>query len=307
MCTAIALHGDRFFFGRNMDLDYDFGGGIVTVPRHFRFSFLQSDHHFAIMGMARVVDGFPLYADAMNEKGLCMAALNFPRSGYYFQEPEKGKRGIASFEMIPFVLSVCSTVEDALEVLKKTTVIQRGFRDDIPPTFLHWMVSDRHQSVSVEPLREGLRVDRNPLDVLTNEPPFSFHRENVCYYQCLSARTEGDTQDKSTPPTAVGAMGLPGDYSSVSRFIKANFLLQSTQNENVCCDAGHLFRILQAVAPPRGSVILPNGNPHYTVYSCCMDPLQGEYCYQSYGGIKTTSNSLFSCPLEDNSLIFTKV
>jgi choloylglycine hydrolase len=290
MCTAITRFGSPFFFGRNMDLDYDFSGEIIVTPRNFPFSFLSEKTHYAIMGMARTVDGFPLYADAMNEKGLCMAALNFPQSGYYFCRHPEGKQGVASFEMIPLILSLCSTVREAEELLQDISVTNRAFREDIPPTLLHWIVSDQSRSLSIEPRKEGLCVTHNPFGVLTNEPPFSFHCKNAELYQDLS------------PILPRGALGLPGDYSSPSRFIKATYLIKSQRKVELSNTVAHMFRILQAVAPPKGSVILPNGKPHYTVYSCCMEPLQGCYHYQRYDEINTVTQNIFAYPLNESSL-----
>ena len=100
----------------------------------------------------------------------------------------------------------------------------------------------------------------------------------------------------------MGALGLPGDYSSTSRFIKASYLLQNGGKEGSSNIAAHSFRILQAVAPPMGSVITPDGKPHYTVYSCCMEPLRGLYHYQRYEEVNTVTQNIFEHPLNGASL-----
>ena len=78
MCTSIALTGKHLIFGRNMDLDGDFGGCATVLPRRAPLALRRMPairEHYAVLGMARTVEGYPLYADGMNEHGLCMAGL----------------------------------------------------------------------------------------------------------------------------------------------------------------------------------------------------------------------------------------
>ena len=80
MCTAISLGS---YFGRTLDLEYSYNETVAVMPRNFPFSLRNGDNlssHFAIIGMATVADGFPLFYDAMNERGLCAAGHNFPKS-----------------------------------------------------------------------------------------------------------------------------------------------------------------------------------------------------------------------------------
>ena len=92
MCTAIAVRCERFYFGRNMDYDRSFGEQVVISPRSFPFPFCREElcaGHYAMIGMASVMDGYPLYADAVNEKGLGMAGLHFPDNAHYREtDPE---------------------------------------------------------------------------------------------------------------------------------------------------------------------------------------------------------------------------
>ena len=308
MCTAIALHGESFLFGRNMDLDWNFDGEILITPRNMPFSFLEKGKpHYAIIGMAKAVDNYPLYADAANERGLCIAGLHFPQSGHYFSEAPEGSQEIASFELIPWILSTCATVEEALSHLQRACLVDRPFCKDIPTTPLHWIVADQHHALTVEPTVEGLKVYQNSVGILTNEPPFPFHMENRKYYQGLSAEHVISDAGNNLLPLGTASIGLPGDYSSISRFVKADFLLRCAENEDTVYEAGDLFRLLQAVAPTKGSVRLQNGKSHHTVYSCCMEPLKGIYHFQTYDGLSTTTKTLFSYPLETDSLIFTNI
>lgn len=69
----------RFYFGRTLDYEVSYGNQIVITPRNYALRFRHTEdqpHHYAIIGMGLVAENYPLYYDAMNEKGLCMAGLN---------------------------------------------------------------------------------------------------------------------------------------------------------------------------------------------------------------------------------------
>ena len=289
MCTCVALNFDRFYFGRNMDLEGSFGERVVMAPRNFPLKGkceLNAGDHYAIMGMAAVVEGYPLFADAMNEKGLCMAGLNFPGNAVYCKENEQGKYRVSPFELIAWVLGRCDTVAEAEQLLRRTVLVDVPFSKSVPLTPLHWMVSDSSCSLVVEPMAEGLKIYKNPVGVLTNNPPFPYHLANLAGYAHLGAGTpkSGWTEDDRWLSMGLGGVGLPGDYSSPSRFVRTAFLkknLWMTQEPTEQVDA--FFRVLGAVAPPRGCVLSPQGKPHYTTYTCCMDVAEGQYICKKYG------------------------
>ena len=108
MCTAITFSKQDFYFGRTLDLERSYGEEVVISPRNFLLPFRQRpslDHHYAIIGMAHISNGYPLYYDAVNEAGLCMAALNFPGFAQYKVSAE-GRDNVASFEFLPWVLGL---------------------------------------------------------------------------------------------------------------------------------------------------------------------------------------------------------
>ncbi len=89
MCTAATYKTKDFYFGRTLDYEFSYGEEIVVMPRRFPldFRFLgKSEEHYAIIGMAHVADGYPMFYDAVNEKGLAMAGLNFVGNAVY-REP----------------------------------------------------------------------------------------------------------------------------------------------------------------------------------------------------------------------------
>ena len=85
MCTSIAYTTKHFYFGRNLDLEYSFGEEVVITPRNYRFTYKKQEAApagYAMVGMANVVAEYPLYAEAVNEKGLGIAGLNFPGNAF---------------------------------------------------------------------------------------------------------------------------------------------------------------------------------------------------------------------------------
>ena len=119
MCTAITYHTRDHYFGRTLDLEYNYQEQVTVTSRNYEFRFRRkggTERHYAIIGMATVVDGYPLYYEAANECGLAMAGLNFPGNAYYAPVAE-GKDNIAPFEFIPWILAQCKSLGEARELL----------------------------------------------------------------------------------------------------------------------------------------------------------------------------------------------
>ncbi len=172
MCTAMAAGG---VFGRTLDLQRSLGERPIFMPRNFALKFGEIGvvpSHLAMVGMAVAADGYPLFFDAMNESGLCAAALRLPKSAVYHPAIE-GAQNVASFELIPWVLGLCAGVDEAERLLKNANITPRSFCDACPATPLHWMVSDGRSALAVESLADGLHVVRAEAGVLTNEPPLA--------------------------------------------------------------------------------------------------------------------------------------
>ena len=280
MCTTVAMTMDRFFFGRNMDLEGSFGESVVITPRNYPFRFRRTEpsfSHYAMIGTATVADGYPLYADAVNEKGLCAAGLNFPYNAYYPKWGSGVKTEISPFELIPWVLGKCGTVAEARELLVQTALVDEPFSDSLPLTPLHWHIADKSGSLVVEPQADGVKLYEDPFGVLTNNPPFLFQMEMMEKYEALDAQSkEMPLCEPSFFSLGTGAIGLPGDYSSSSRFAKVAFL-KTHLAKSGGAPIARMFSLLGAVAPPKGCVLNAEGKSHYTTYSCCMDAEKGIY------------------------------
>jgi len=285
MCTAISILANDHYFGRNLDLHESYSEAVAIMPRNYPLSFRCTatvKNHYAMIGMATLDQGHPLFYDATNEHGLSIAALNFPDNAVYLPTSDSAVN-IAPFEFIPWLLCQCKTTTEAKELLENVRIVDIPFSEKYPQTPLHWILSDRDHSIVIEPTRDSLMIYDNPVGVLTNNPPFPYHSENIRHYVHLSNREPSHSLFKDNPVSnGTGAVGLPGDFTSVSRFIRAAFLKEAASFGG--CDQTNVpqfFHILQSVQQVQGAV-KNQGQLHYTVYSSCCNATKRLYYYTTY-------------------------
>ncbi len=309
MCTAVTYKTKNFYFGRTLDNGFSYKEEVVITPRNFVFNFRATEdlkEHYAIIGTAFVPDKFPLYYDACNEKGLCMAGLNFVGNAFYM-EKVRGKNNVAQFEFIPYILGKCSSVKEALKELKKVNVTPENYDKDLPVAQLHWLIADKTRAVTVEFVKEGLKIYENSVGVLTNNPPFDeqlFHLNN---YMALSPKPPKNNFCKDiklkTYSYGMGALGLPGDLSSQSRFVRAAFVkLNSVSADNEEESVSQFFHILGSVEQPRGCSIIGRNEYEITVYTSCCNADKGIYYYTTYGNRSITGADMFAEDLNGKNL-----
>ena len=310
MCTAITFKTNDFYFGRNLDVERSYNERVVITPRNFEIKMrcvTALKTHYAIIGMATVINNFPLYFDATNETGLSMAGLNFPGNADY--KPFKEEfNNITPFEFIPYILGRCKNIYEALEEVNKINLVDMNFSENLPLSPLHFIISDRTKSITVESVKNGLKIYENPVGVLTNNPTFDYHLMNLNNYSSLH---EGKSENKFSNELkfknyslGLGALGLPGDFSSPSRFIKATFVkfkskLGSSEKESV----NQFFHILNSVAMPKGCVLVRDGEYEYTRYSSCCNVDKGIYYYKTYDDFNIKKVELSSYNLDDMKLL----
>lgn len=308
MCTAITYKTKDHYFGRTLDLEYTYEEQVTVTPRKFTFEFRTKEPvkaHYAMIGMATVADNYPLYYEATNEWGLSMAGLNFPGMAHYFPVTE-GKDNIAPFEFIPWILSQCKDVTEARVLLERLNLCNIDFSDRFPLSSLHWLIADKTTAVTVEQGREGLRLYENPVGVLTNNPAFEYHMTHLCDYRNITAQTPenrfgGISLD--TYSRGMGAIGLPGDVSSASRFVRAAFVkLNSVSGEGEKESISQFFHILGAVEQQRGCVRLPDGSFELTAYTSCINTDKGIYYYTTYENHAICAVEMHRCDLEGKEL-----
>lgn len=309
MCTAITYRTKDHYFGRNLDLHYHYREAVTVTPRNYPLRFrcgAKLDHHYALIGMATVEDGYPLYYEATNEKGLSLAGLNFPENAVYYPEAA-GKNNIAPFELIPWLLGQCATVDEALERAKKLNLWDTPFSEKFPLSPLHFLLADRDRAVVLEPLRDGLKISEDPVGVLANNPPFDFHMHYLTHFMNLTPRQpENRFSSRLTLEPyslGMGAMGLPGDLSSASRFVRAAFTkMNAVSGDSEAESVSEVFHILGSVAQQRGLTHIGDGEYEYTLYTSCCNTDKGIYYYTTYENSQITAVDLRRCDLEGQTV-----
>ncbi len=312
MCTAVMYRTKGCYFGRNLDLEYSYEESVVVTPRRFPLSFRfkpSMSEHYAIIGMAYVKEGYPLYYDAMNEKGIGMAGLAFQGNAVY-QKVEEGWDNVTPYELIPWVLSQCATLEEVKKLLLRLRLVDVPFSTELPNMPLHFMISDGRQGIVVEPMQAGLCCYDNPIGVLTNNPPFPYQLFHVNNYRKLTRnRTEttfAEQLELEEYSRGMGGIGLPGDLSSQSRFVRAAFVrMNSVSGESEKESVNQFFHILTSVEQQRGCVCLAEDTYEYTLYSSCCSLSRGIYYYTTYENRAIRSVDMRSVDIKGNRLILT--
>ena len=308
MCTAIHLIKNGHYFGRNLDLEYHYNEAITVTPRNFDFKFkapFLNNERYAIIGMVTTVDGYPLYYDAANEMGLSIAGLNFPNNAFY-NKSKPDALNVSPFELIPYLLSQCANINEALKSLEGINLENRNFNEKYPLTPLHWMLADKERSIVIEPLKEGLKIYENPIGVLTNNPPFEFHLSNLQNYTNLTNVAPKNRFGTPQPfySKGLGSFGLPGDGSSLSRFVRAAFFkTNSVSDGGKDAEINQFFHLLNTVAQPKGGIKTDDGAYHITVYSSCIDLANVIYYYSTYEDPSIKGVDLFSENLDGEEII----
>lgn len=288
MCTAATYKTKDFYFGRNLDYDFSYGEEITVVPRKYLFEFTngeKTDSHYAMIGMAHIADGYPLFYDAFNEKGLCMAGLNFVGNAHY-AKPSDGCDNVATFELIPRVLSECADIGEAQQLIERINITDVAFSDALPPSSLHWIIADKNGAITVEAVEDGVRIYQNPVGVLANNPTFDVQMQRLNDYMHLSPRDPENLFSKALPlhtySRGMGTMGLPGDLSSASRFVRAAFVkMNSVSGDSNSESISQFFHILGSVDQQRGCCAVGD-KFEYTIYTSCCNADKGIYYYTTY-------------------------
>lgn len=309
MCTAATYLTKDFYFGRTLDYDFSYGEEIVITPRNFVFHFYRMgvmEKHYAMIGTAHVAKDYPLYYDAVNEKGLGIAGLNFVGNAVY-REEIKGKDNVATYELIPWILGQCATVKEARKLFEKINLTDAAFSDKLMTAQLHWMIADRREAITVESVKEGIRIYDNPVGVLANNPPFDEQMLQLNNYMhlspkdpvnCFSAKLSLHTYSRG-----MGALGLPGDLSSQSRFVRAAFVkMNSLSGVSEGESVSQFFHILGSVDQQRGCCQVGEDKYEITIYTSCCNVDRGIYYYTTYENHQITAVDMYKEKLDGAEL-----
>ena len=366
MCTAVIFGEKNRYFGRNLDHYTVYDEQVIITPRNYKLPYRNGDEdfqHFAMIGMGTVMDGYPLYYEATNEYGLSVAGLNFVGNAVYdvadkgayihravsingknevtrlgappFEvervSPCRSPYQIEQFELVPYILGRCRTTDEAEEHLLTLNMTAHGFSPDLPPPQLHWMIADSERCITLEIMRDGMHIYDNAVGVLTNNPPFDFHAQNLSSYINLTSDAPinrfGDDALISRYSHGMGAIGLPGDASSASRFVRAAFVRANANHFDGRCDGAirwkrhadeyngvtenmlgveQFFHILGSVEQIDGCVRVGE-HMERTQYSSCCDTLTGKYYFRTYFDSRICSVALFDADLDGVELALRRV
>lgn len=238
-CTAFQLKAKdgAQIYCRSMEFGFALHSDLLIVPRQTAFTGtapngkpgIKWKNQYGYVGMNQWI-AKKLVCDGMNEKGLVVGMLYLP--GYAQYEPPDDARKtqtLGPWEVGSYLLGTCSTVEEAKAALSKVVVAQEpfpGMKDFVLP--LHFYIGDKNGKVLIVEYIKGKRQEYdNPLGVLTNSPPFDWHLANLGNFVNLSSINvpEVELSNFEVPSLGQGSgmLGLPGDYTPPSRFIKAAF------------------------------------------------------------------------------------
>lgn len=326
MCTAAVYKTKDFYFGRNLDYEFPYGEEVTITPRNYPFSFRflgEMKHHYAMIGMAHVAENYPLYYDAVNERGLGIAGLNFVGNAVY-KDPilrktkgrvDENKDGaaeaeidnVAQFEFPLWLLGQCASVQEVRALLTQINITNTPFNEKYPVSQLHWMIADREETIVVEAVADGLHVYDNPVGVLTNNPPFLQQLFRLNDYRGLSPRQPKNTfapgMELTSYSRGMGALGLPGDLSSASRFVRAAFVRgNSVSGDSETESVSQFFHILHSVEQQRGCCDVGGGKYEITIYTSCCNADKGIYYYTTYENHQITAVDLHAEDLDGAEL-----
>ena len=309
MCTAATYQTKGFYMGRTLDYEFSYGDEITVTPRNYEFQFRHMgsvSSHYAMIGMAHVAGDYPLYYDAMNEKGLGMAGLNFVGNAV-FQEVDDTRNNVAQFEFIPWILCQCATLEEAKKLLSRMNLVGTPFSPQLPTAQLHWLIADKTGSLTVECMADGLHIYDNPVGVLTNNPPFDKQLFHLNDFMHLSPKQPENTfsQDLNLQSYSrgMGALGLPGDLSSASRFVRVAFTkLNSRSGNSENESVSQFFHILGSVDQQRGCCEVADGKYEITLYTSCCSADTGIYYYTTYENHQISGVDMYRENLDGDTL-----
>lgn len=310
MCTAISFKTNDHYFGRTLDINCEYDTNIIITPRNYPVLFRKAGEmssHFAIIGTGIVKNDFPLYFDATNEFGLSVAGLNFPDNCVYNAICDD-KCNLSPFELILWILGKFKSVDELCEQLSKINICDISFDEQTPCSPLHWLISDKNRSITVEKVADGLKIYENTVGVLTNNPTFDMHMWNLSNYMNITSLPPenrfSDNIELKPYCFGMGGIGLPGDLSSASRFVRAVFV----KNNSVChsdenSSVSQFFHILGSVVQQRGCAKLSDGSYETTYYTSCCNTDKGIYYYTTYLNSQISAVDINKEDLNNNKLV----
>lgn len=313
MCTGIRFSDgqDNLYLARNLDWTSGYGQQVVLTPTGYAprspFAAVGSIEH-ATIGMGIVEEDTPLYFDCGNDAGLAIAGLNFPGYAAYASGPVEGAVNVAAYEFPLWVASQFASVDEVEAALQDVVIVDKPINDKYPSSLLHWIIADATRSIVVEYTSEGMHVFDDDVDVLTNQPGFAWHHENLRNYLNTSPEFPEETVlgRAHLAPFGSGShmRGIPGDYYSPSRFVRAAYVnahypTKGNEEENV----SRAFHTLQQVAMVDGCAAMGSGEFEITIYTGLFSSRTSTYYWNTYDDPRIRSVAMAEHPTDGDKLV----
>lgn len=297
-CFTWETEDGRHLLGRTYDQCGNLqGNSIAVVPRNFPLR-LEIDQtlqpyvrsRYAFCGMAIMGLESPVMVDGINEAGVMGGLLNYPGYAVYDLARDSRHMNIHPGFLTGYLLSQCASVEEVASVVPSLNLTsERIFGHEIS---IHYLFSDKTgESVIIEPDAGGLQVHRDTIGVMTNSPDYHWQRTNLCNYasvsNCLNASHDFmDLKVQGDSVTSGGGFGLPGDYSSSSRFVRMAVMKRyAVKGANELDGVSRMFHQFSSVNIPEGIVMrLEDENPSYDQTLCvsAMCAESGVYYFSTW-------------------------
>ena len=191
--------------------------------------------------------------------------------------------------------------------MDKINLVNTPFSDQLPLAQLHWIIADQEEAITVESVKEGLKVYDNPAGVMTNNPSFDQQMHNLSNFMNLSPKSPSNhfsgKLNLATYSRGMGALGLPGDLSSQSRFVRVAFVkLNSISGDSESESVSQFFHILGSVDQQRGCCDVGEEKYEYTIYTSCCNASKGIYYYTTYENHQISGVDMHRENLDGDSL-----
>lgn len=267
-CFTWETEDNQHLLGRTYDQCGNLqGNSIAVVPRNYPLRLeidqgLQSyaRSRYAFGGMAIMGLESPVMVDGVNEAGVMGGLLNYPGYAVYDLVRDSRHMNIHPGFLTGYILSQCASVEEAASLLPSLNLTsERIFGHEIS---IHYIFSDRTgEAVIIEPDGEGLQIHRDTIGVMTNSPGYGWQCTNLCNYasvsNCLdSSHDFMELKVRGNSVTSGGGFGLPGDYSSPSRFVRMAVMKHyAVKGADEVEGVSRMFRQFSSVNIPEGIVM----------------------------------------------------
>lgn len=313
MCTGVRFDdkAGNMYFGRNLDWSVGYGQKVVITPRGYKYksAFLgEMTNSPAIIGMGVIADNVPLYFDCANEHGLAVAGLSFPGYSNYAPNPIENKTNVAAYEFPLWVALNFTSVDEVKKALLEVAIVAKPLNKQYPVSELHWLIGDAKKSIVVEYTKNGMEIFENEVDILTNQPGYEWHKENLRNYMNLFPVMPKEIRWDKARMKAFGTgslmRGLPGGFYSTDRFVRVAYFnthypLQPDEASNI----SRLFHTLAGVAMIDGAAAMADGTFEKTIYTGGYSTASQTYYYNTYDNPAIQKVAMKDYDLDSKELI----